>query len=471
MLEDEMLNAVLQSSPDSIIIVDTTLTIRFVNDAYLSMFNERRESLIGRDWRELKKNSIIERVLRDGKPQAIVNNRKSGDWYHDYKGMGLYMSIYPLRHRGEIIGAVASYRDVKEIRQRMGALEQQLKSYGNEIRSLHQAEYQLGDIAGESESLRKAKDMLIQAAVGSAPVLLRGESGTGKELFAQSLHNLSPRAGEPFVAINCPSLSETLGESELFGYEEGAFSGAIKGGKPGLLKIADGGTVFLDEIGDLSLSLQAKILRVLEAGVFYRVGGVKPVKVNLRFVAATNCDLEKMVREGKFRNDLYFRLCVISVDIPPLRQRGMDTLVIAESLLRGTGYELSAAAKDYFLAYDWPGNVREVKNALITMMNFSQSRVMEPECIPQRIMIRCRQMEAQAADAGVHSGQGNVSVRAGDRGEKFSNLPQRKRQQAVLIARLLEQYGYSVEGKRRTAREVGISLATLYHRIKEYGIE
>lgn len=472
--DTEFLISVLRSSTDALLIVDMQCTVLFVNDAYLSLFHERREDIVGKDWRECKKDSNIERVLRTGKPMVDVNcqnSKESRNWYNRYEGMGLYVSIYPVLVRGGIAGAVASYRELKEVRRRLRSIESQLSQYGNELRSQYRAAYRLEDIIGESEALEQAKRKVLRVAPGGAPVLLRGESGTGKELFAQSIHNLSPRAQEAFVAINCPSLSETLAESELFGYEEGSFSGALKGGKLGLLKIADGGTVFLDEIGDLSLNLQAKILRVLETGEFYRVGGVKPVKVNLRLISATNRNLEQMVQEGTFREDLYFRLCVISIDIPPLRQRGEDVLRIASSFVHaqeGASYEISGRTRNYLLCYDWPGNVRELKNALITMMNFSQDSVLEPEHLPQYIETKCRQMAANALQQQAKAREGPPKA---DSGEIFSHLTGRKRRQALYLYELLEKYGYTVEGKRQAAQEAGICLATLYNRIKEYGID
>ncbi len=473
--DTEFLISALRSSTDALLIVDTQCTVLFVNDAYLSLFHERREDIVGKDWRECKKDSNIERVLRTGKPMVDVNcqnSREARNWYNRYDGMGLYVSIYPVHVRGGVAGAVASYRELKEVRRRLRSIESQLSQYGNELRSQYRAAYQLEDIVGESDALELAKRKILRVAPGSAPVLLRGESGTGKELFAQSIHNLSSRSREAFVAINCPSLSETLAESELFGYEEGAFSGALKGGKLGLLKIADGGTLFLDEIGDLSLNLQAKVLRVLETGEFYRVGGVKPVKVNLRLVSATNRNLEQMVREGTFREDLYFRLCVITVDIPPLRERGEDVLRIADSFVGGqenSSYKISSRTRNYLLRYDWPGNVRELKNALITMMNFSQDSLLEPEHLPQYIETKCRQIAADALHPQTKDREAAPSAEKD--GEMFPHLTGRKRRQALYLYELLEKYGYTVEGKRQSAQEAGICLATLYNRIKEYGID
>lgn len=470
-LNTDFLVSILRSSPDAILVVDAQCMVLFVNDAYLELFHERRCDIVGKDWRECKKDSNIEKVLRTGKPIIDVNyNRSEGAKrrYYHYEGMGLYVSIYPVSSKGETVGVVATYRELKEIRQQMRSFEKQLNRYGNEIRSQYQAVYQLEDIIGESQPVELTKRKLLRVAPGSAPVLLRGESGTGKELFAQSLHNLSARSKEAFVAINCPSLSETLAESELFGYEEGSFSGALKGGKLGLFEIADGGTIFLDEIGDLSLNLQAKILRVLETGEFFRVGGIKPIKVNLRLVSATNRNLEQMIQEGTFREDLYFRLCVITVDIPPLRQRGEDILLIAERLIQsneGGPWQLSKRAREYLLRYDWPGNVRELKNALLTMMNFSQGTLLEPEHLPQHIQSQCRR-----AIVGYES-ESPSNVPAAPREELFPHLAGRKRRQAIQLYKLLEKYGYSVEAKRQAAQEAGICLATLYSRIKEYGID
>jgi two-component system response regulator AtoC len=239
-------------------------------------------------------------------------------------------------------------------------------------------------IIGEDGKLRQVSQQLHRAAATDATVLLEGESGTGKELFARALHALSPRADGPFVAINCAAIPETLLETELFGHEKGAFTGAVQR-KPGRFEIAHRGTLFLDEIGDLPLPLQAKILRVLEERQFERVGGTQSLHVDVRIVAATNRQLKQRVAERQFREDLYFRLCVFPILIPPLRERGADVLILARHFvgkfcrdLNKSALAIAPAAIDELRAYPWPGNVRELQNCIERAVILADSDAIQP---------------------------------------------------------------------------------------------
>ncbi len=240
-------------------------------------------------------------------------------------------------------------------------------------------------IVGDSSKIKTIIESAQRAANSDASILLLGESGTGKELFARSIHQWSPRQGMPMVVINCVALTETLLENELFGHERGAYTGADRLQK-GKLEMADGGTVFLDEIGDMPLPLQAKLLRVLQDKEFQRVGGTRPVSVNIRFVAATNKDLKQAVKAGQFREDLFFRLNVVSFTLPPLRDRSGDIAGLADFFLKRHAYEakrpnvtLSSAARTALTHYPWPGNIRELDNVLSRAVVLSPSDVIEPD--------------------------------------------------------------------------------------------
>jgi DNA-binding NtrC family response regulator len=242
-------------------------------------------------------------------------------------------------------------------------------------------------IVGNSPSVRSVVEAAQRAAKSDASVLLLGESGTGKELFARSIHQWSPRCAMPLIVINCVALTETLLENELFGHERGAFTGADRQQK-GKLEMADGGTVFLDEIGDMSLPLQAKLLRVLQDREFQRVGGSKTVSVNIRIIAATNKDLRQAVRAGQFREDLYFRLNVVTLTLPPLRERPGDVAALAQFFLerhtrdaKRPGMALSAAALDALTCYTWPGNIRELDNVIARAVVLSPKDIIEPEML------------------------------------------------------------------------------------------
>ena len=267
---------------------------------------------------------------------------------------------------------------------RFELLEQENRRLQHEVKLDHQ-------MVGESESMRQVYALLSRVAASSSTVLLLGESGTGKELAARAIHLNSPRASKPFIAINCATLTESLLESELFGHEKGAFTGAISQ-KPGRLELAEGGTVFLDEVGELSPSIQAKLLRVLQTREFERVGGTRPIKVDVRAIAATNRDLKAAIKAGQFREDLYYRLNVVSIPMPPLRERRQDIPLLATYFVaeyskkckrRVTG--ISAEARRLLCAYDWPGNVRQLENAIERAVVLGVTELIVPEDLPETI--------------------------------------------------------------------------------------
>ncbi|MBC7929366.1 MAG: sigma 54-interacting transcriptional regulator, partial [Rubrivivax sp.] len=250
----------------------------------------------------------------------------------------------------------------------------------------------LGRLVGSSQAMRLVKERIGKVARGMAPVLVRGESGTGKELAAQAVHHNSPRRDRAFVAINCAALTETLLESELFGHEKGAFTGALAQ-KKGKLEVADGGTLFLDEVGEMSPILQAKLLRVLQEREFERVGGTRSIRVDVRVVAATNRDLEDAVRQKGFRQDLYYRLNVVSFEMPALRERKEDIPLLANYFAakyaakfkrKVTG--LSSQARECLLNYDWPGNVRELENAIERAVVLGTTERVLPEDLPETVL-------------------------------------------------------------------------------------
>ncbi len=244
------------------------------------------------------------------------------------------------------------------------------------------------DIVGDSPALRHSIGLARRLAHTSSTVLLTGETGVGKELFAKALHTLREKADSPFVAVNCGALMASLAESEMFGYEKGAFSGADPRGKPGKIELARGGTLFLDEIGELSADSQAMLLRVLEDREYFAVGGTRPITADCRFIAATNRDLASQVEAGRFREDLYYRLSVIALDIPPLRERTEDIPLLAETFLRRFGNEetISPEMTDILMRYYWPGNVRELRNAIERLHVLSSGGGLQPEHLPAALL-------------------------------------------------------------------------------------
>ena len=287
--------------------------------------------------------------------------------------------VRPVLRRGVCIGAFAILQKFNEMERRQNELRGQLMKKGQG----HRAKYCFDDVIGESETIQRTKEILRKMARTESPVLLIGETGTGKELFAHSVHNASRRKGQPFVAINCAAMPENLLESELFGYEDGAFTGARKGGRPGLFEFAHQGTLFLDEVEGMSPALQVKLLRVLQEREIMRVGGNQIIHVDVRIVAATNEDLEQKVEDGSFRRDLYYRLNALPVLIPPLRKRGEDVFLLLDKFRGELGghFTLSEEIRQMFREYRFQGNIRELRN-IAEYLNFTGHSVITKEDLP-----------------------------------------------------------------------------------------
>ncbi|MGN0159102.1 MAG: sigma-54 interaction domain-containing protein [Brotaphodocola sp.] len=292
-------------------------------------------------------------------------------------GVNISIAVVPVLRRQECIGAFATLQRFNELESKQNELRKQLLQKG------HYAKYTFDDVIGESDAICQTKEILKKMAVTESPVLIVGETGTGKELMAHAVHQASRRSDGPFIAINVAAMPENLLESELFGYEEGAFTGAKKGGRPGLFEFAHHGTLFLDEVEGMSFAMQVKLLRVLQEGEVMRVGGSGIVRVDVRIVAATNESLEKKVEDGSFRKDLYYRLNALTVVLPPLRERGEDVLLLLEQFkreLNGT-FQLSERTKQFLLEYSWPGNIRELHNTA-EYFNYTGKQVVELEDLP-----------------------------------------------------------------------------------------
>jgi two-component system, NtrC family, response regulator HydG len=325
-----------------------------------------------------------------------------------------------------------------------------------EVTDLHRRldqRYGFHNLIGNSRGMVAVYNMIRQIAPTRATVLIMGETGTGKGVAAQTIHQNSSRRDAPFVTLNCASLAEGVIESELFGHERGAFTGAIQTHK-GRFEIADGGTLFLDEVSEMSLATQAKLLHVIEDREFERVGGTRPIKVDVRLIAATNRDLEQQVKEGKFREDLFFRLNVVTIKLPPLRERKQDIPRLVEAFLREFNIEhekyitgISRGAMDLLMQYRWPGNVRELKNTIEGMMVLSASgRMLDVSDLPEHIL---RQVELKTPAADIH-------VRVGMTMEEIEK---------IAIEHTLRSVGYD---KQKAAEILGIGLRTLYRKQKRY---
>lgn len=346
----------------------------------------------------------------------------------------------PLQNQdGRLEGVIDIFREIKKVRRLVNHMVGAT------------ARFNFTDIIGESAALQECVRLAKIAANRTSTVLLQGESGTGKELFAQSIHNASSRADGPFVAINCGALPRNLVESELFGYEDGAFTGAKQGGRPGKFELAQGGTIFLDEVAEMPLDIQVKLLRVLQEKRLNRVGGQRYLDIDVRIIAATNRDLLREVQEGNFRRDLYYRLNVLPLIIPPLRERREDIMPLVQffvhKMCTSMGLapkEFSPAALDLLTQYDWPGNVRELENIVERAVNICEEAVMGPQYLPHSLL--------HTENSAAGSSQTALSLREMER---------------QAIARALRETRGNVSS---AARLLGIGRNTLYSKVREYNI-
>lgn len=371
-----MLQAIIQSSEEAISVVDEEAKGILINPAYTRITGLTKEEVVGKPATAdiSEGESVHMQVLQTRRPIRGVR-MKVGPHHRD-----VIVNVAPVIVDGKLKGSVGVIHDVSEIQ----ALTNELKRARQIIRTL-EAKYSFDDIIGTSEEMNVAIEQAKLGAKTPATVLLRGESGTGKELFAHAIHNGSDRKFNKFIRVNCAAISESLLESELFGYEEGAFSGAKRGGKKGFFEEANNGSIFLDEIGELSAGVQAKLLRVLQEHEIIRVGGTKAIPINVRVIAATNVNLEKGIANGTFREDLYYRLNRLPIQIPPLRQRKEDIPALCHHLLQKINRdygriieEISQPALNYLQSYDWPGNVRELENMLgraVIYMKSTESKI------------------------------------------------------------------------------------------------
>lgn len=292
-------------------------------------------------------------------------------------GTNVNVDLFPVMRGNTCEGAFACLKRFSEEEEKQSALRMQMFSKD------HRAKYTFDDIAGESPAICQARNMARKMAATNGTVCITGETGTGKELFAQAIHNCSPRRGKPFIAINCAAIPDELLESELFGYADGAFTGARKGGKIGLFEFAHGGTLFLDEVEGMSRALQIKLLRVIQEREVMPIGGNRIVQVDVRLICATNEGLEEKVESGEFRADLYYRLCTLPLRLPPLRERREDILPLIEIFRRELGgtFRLSPSCQQALIAYRWKGNIRELRN-YVEYLVYQDKAMVEPEDLP-----------------------------------------------------------------------------------------
>lgn len=375
---DNIYNGVIVTDPDGYVI--------YFNKPYGQFLGIDPKEQIGKHVTKVIENTRMHIVAKTGK--AELNK------VHSIKGQEMVVQRIPIIDNGKVIAVFGqvmfkNVSDVNKLAKELSLLQSKLKLYEEELISLRAERYTFDSILGNSSAIISLKNEALRASSTNFPVLITGESGTGKEMFAQAIHNASHRKLFPFVRINCASIPRELLESELFGYEKGAFTGATSYGKVGKFELSNNGTIFLDEIGDMPLDMQAKILRVLEEKEFERIGGNKPIKSDFRVIAASNQPLEEMVNAGRFRKDLFYRLNVIRLHIPPLRERREDIIPISKKLLKEmtentpfTEIKLHPSSEELLTNYDWPGNIRELVNVLSRISCLLERDTILPYDIP-----------------------------------------------------------------------------------------
>ena len=443
---NEAARAAFNAMREGITIIDTDGIIVFGNTAYREFLNKEAGGDIGPiegyRLRDLRPGARLPDVLEKGEPILHLTRQEVEDFY--------FVNLYPIYRDGVLLGGlsvVTFLDDAYRAREELEAMEARSKQVLHRINKANGARYTFDDIVAESPAGAQTKALAETIAATDATVLLESESGTGKELYAQAIHNASLRREGVFVAINCANFNPNMLESELFGYVEGAFTGAKKGGKLGLFEAAAGGTLFLDEISEMDLGLQAKLLRVLQERRIRPVGGVKEIDVDVRVIAACNAGLPDYVDQGKFRKDLYYRLNTFPIHIPPLRERTGDIPALAAAILDQLSHKLrrpftlTDEAVRLLQAHSWPGNVRELRNVLEFSAYLTPSGIITCEAFPADLR---RPAEHDAALPLVQR------VRAFEKRE---------------IQRLLARNGASLEGKKKTAAQLGISLASLYTKL------
>jgi transcriptional regulator with PAS, ATPase and Fis domain len=445
------LEEVLAGAGEWMLVVDASGVITMISEAYAEFNGVTVSEAVGKHVTEVVENTRMHIVAKTGEPE--IGEPQT------IRGRDVIVNRLPLKDGDRVVGAYGRvvFKDVEQLRQlagKMNLLESKVRYYEKELTHMRGARYTFDSIAGSGPAITAAKEEAQRASRTDSTVLLRGETGTGKELFAHAIHAAGQRRSGPFIKLNCAAVPAELQESELFGYEEGAFTGAKKGGKPGKFEMAEGGTLFLDEIGDMPLPMQAKLLRVLQEREVERVGGTSSRRIDLRIIAATGKPLEELVGEGKFRADLYYRINVIPVYIPPLRERREDIGEIADRFLSklsaDTGEPRRRLSRDLvgiLRAHDWPGNIRELQNVLERAVAMARGEILLPEHLPPRLLRSVPEAAKEVTPGSLASAKAEA-------------------ERAAILAALKASGG----NKSKAADLLRIHRVKLYEKMKRHGI-
>lgn len=445
---------ILEMSTDGFLIVDATGIITEINRAYCEYLGLKRESVVGCPVLDVIKNSKLVEILKTHKTEVNVLHRMiEGQTPND--DTVVVVNRAPVMDAGQAVAAVGQVkfsRQTQDLGDQLKRMDQELKYYKSELRRIESGVFSFKTMLGQSPAFLAAKRLAEKAASKDFTVLILGDTGTGKEVFAKAIHYASERTDKHLVRVNCAAIPAELLESELFGYEPGAFTGAKRSGKPGKFELANGGTIFLDEIGDMPLTMQAKLLRVLQEKEVERIGGDKSIRLDIRVIAATNQDLEKKVKDSSFRSDLFYRLNVIQLRLPSLRDRIEDIELFVNHFLHElnerykSNVGFSAEAMERLKRYEWPGNVRELRNVVERAFNAADSDQIVVSSLPLKLLVSV----GEKRDSGIRNLD---TIMEGVERE--------------IVATVLKDSRYNL---REAARILGIHRSTLYKKIEQYKI-
>ncbi|HLR11476.1 MAG TPA: sigma 54-interacting transcriptional regulator [Sporosarcina sp.] len=459
------LQTILHTIDDSCTVIDEQGRVIIWTKGAEKIFSVKAEDILGKPITDFFSSDRLE-ILNALQQGTSVTHHQ----HQARKDLVVLINSNPVRLDDQIIGAVVSETDVTNqirLNNELFSTSEKLFNLEEEMRKTVEEESPFSYIRGNSVALKKTLSLAEKAATTDASILIHGESGVGKELFAKAVHHLRENEQAPFIAINCGAIPSGLFESEIFGYEKGAFSGADQRGKKGKVELAKNGTLFLDEIGEMPLEMQVKILRLLQEKTFFRVGGTTEMEVDFRVVAATNKDLKQLVDEGKFREDLYYRLNVVTLNIPPLRERPEDIIELTHYFLYDLSrrynkpiHGISQHVMQSLLQHDWPGNIRELKNVVERLIVFSENGEIQADHLPFDI-------DEQSAEQ-IQEASPNTSYFIN---AERDHRPLKERLEEYEKAILIEELKKTNGNKQLCAQNLDITRATLYNRLKRLGIE
>ncbi|WP_313341844.1 sigma 54-interacting transcriptional regulator [Sedimentibacter sp.] len=454
---ENLLTQVLDTMKTGFVAIDRDSRIFYVNHAYGNILNLNISKILGRYLSIIEPEATLLNVLKTKQSQHVNNQF--------IKSISTYVDIntYPLMDGDEMVGAYSIFTDVtdvNELHKEVKRISAVAEEYGKQVEA--EKFLEKNKIIGKSKIYLDCVNKALKVANTDMMVLLRGENGTGKEIIANVIKSNCARKNKPFITVNCSAIPESLIESELFGYEEGAFSGASKGGKMGKFQLADGGTLFMDEIGDMPYQMQAKLLRALQEGEIEKVGRQNNIPIDVRVIAATNKPIEKMVKEGTFREDLYYRLNVVSIYIPALRERANDILLLSDYFLEkyckkyDRYLKIDKAVYQTFLAYDWPGNVRELQNTIESAVVLCDRDLIMLDDLPENMQTKNIKNVMKLPDSKKYIMQFDTLK------EEVENFEKNV---------ILQTVNYFDGDKHKAMELLGLPKRTFYRKIAKFGTE